>query len=435
MPSPLLMAPPGTVKSFSRNSPGNQHAFGRIIRRPKRSYVSLLHFITAIPLDVRRGSGCYVGTRTLVNAVLDAGIGVDMVTPRIHTPVYTATRILFNETLRWRTFPGDATIGIDADGYSIAGRKKSLPHVACIKGVLADATRFEQGATRLSMALQSRLEAKHAQRADLVITISQYCAKRLADLYGVKNSVVVPELIDLDSWQNLFRANPTAPDPRAFTILCVCRFYPRKRVEVLLRSAALLRDRIPQFELRIVGNGPENARLRQIASDLRLESSVRWLGDVNRETLAAEYGRSDVFCLPSVQEGFGIVFLEAMAAGKPIVAARAAAVPEVVRDGILVEPENPEALAEALLTLFRDPDLRNSLGSAGARRVEEFEMHRVAALFLRQIAKVAKLAPIESDSDAAPQSPHRSPTGLPLHSETTAVRPGGPASTQPSRLP
>jgi glycosyltransferase involved in cell wall biosynthesis len=61
--------------------------------------------------------------------------------------------------------------------------------------------------------------------------------------------------------------------------------------------------------------------------DLRLESSVRWLGDVNRETLAAEYGRCDVFCLPSVQEGFGIVFLEAMAAGKPIVAARAAAVP------------------------------------------------------------------------------------------------------------
>jgi glycosyltransferase involved in cell wall biosynthesis len=261
--------------------------------------------------------------------------------------------------------------------------------------VLADATRFERGGTRLSMALQSRLEAKHAQRADLVVTISQYCAKRLEELYGVTNSVVVPELIDLNSWRSLFRANPAVPDPRAFSVLCVCRFYPRKRVEVLLRSAALLRERIPHFELRIVGNGPENARLRQIASDLRLESSIRWLGDVDMETLAAEYGRCDVFCLPSVQEGFGIVFLEAMAAGKPIVAARAAAVPEVVRDGILVEPENPEALAEALLTLYRDPDLRNSLGSAGARRVEEFEMHRVAALFLR---RVAKLVPIEQQT-------------------------------------
>jgi glycosyltransferase involved in cell wall biosynthesis len=311
-----------------------------------------------------------------------------MVTPRIHTPVYTATRILFNETLRWRTFNGEATIGIDADGYNIAGKRTSLPHIACIKGVLGDATRFEQGATRMSMALQSRLEAKHARRADLVVTVSQYCVRRLEELYGVRNAVVVPELIDLNKWRTLFRASPAVPDPRTFTILSVCRFYPRKRLEVLLRSTALLRDRIPQLELRIVGNGPERAKLRQISSELHLESTVRWLGDVNMKMLAAEYGRSNVFCLPSVQEGFGIVFLEAMAAGKPIVAARAAAVPEVVRDGILVEPENPEALAEALLTLYREPDLRNSLGSAGARRVEEFEMHRVAALFVQQAMKL-----------------------------------------------
>jgi glycosyltransferase involved in cell wall biosynthesis len=372
--------------------------------------VSLLHFITAIPWNVRQGSGCYVGTRALVEALRHTGIGVDMVTPRIHTPVYTATRILFNETLRWRSFPGDAVVGIDADGYSIAGKRNSLPHIACIKGVLADATRFEQGGTRLSMAVQSRLEAKHARRADLVVTVSQYCARRLEELYGVKNAVVVPELIDLDSWRNLFRANPAVPEPRTFTVLCVCRFYPRKRVEVLLRSAALLRDRIPQFELRIVGNGPERARLRQIASDLRLESSVRWLGDVNMQTLAAEYLRSTVFCLPSVQEGFGIVFLEAMAAGKPIVAARAAAVPEVVRDGILVESENPEALAEALLTLYREPDLRSSLGSAGARRVEEFEMRRVAALFLRQVAKIVprnlcRLSGLQTEDGNRPVSP------------------------------
>jgi glycosyltransferase involved in cell wall biosynthesis len=383
------VAPPGTVKSFSRNSPGNQHAFDRIIRRRLQARdVSLLHFITAIPWNVRGGSGCYVGTRVLAEALRQAGIGVEMVTPRLHTPIYTATRILFNETLRWRDFPGDATIGIDVDGYRIAGRRNSLPHIACIKGVLADATRFERGATRLSMELQSRLEAKHARRADLVVTISQYCAGRLEELYGITNAAVVPELIDLDSWRSLFRANPAIPDPQTFSILCVCRFYPRKRVEVLLQSAALLRDRIPEIKLRVVGNGPENARLRQIASDLRLESSVCWLGDVNLQTLAVEYGRCDVFCLPSVQEGFGIVFLEAMAAGKPIVAARAAAVPEVVCDGILVEPDNPEALAEALLMLYREPDVRGSLGSAGVRRVEEFEMHRVAALFLRQAAKV-----------------------------------------------
>ena len=350
--------------------------------------MSLLNFITAIPWNVQGGSGCYVGTRTLIDALRTAGIGVDMVTPRIHAPVYAATRILFNETLRCRTFDGDATIGIDADGYTIPRKKNSPPHIACIKGVLGDATRFERGPTRLSMALQSRLEAKHAKRADLVITVSDYCARQLEDLYGVRGAVVVPELIDLAAWRNLFSAASAIPDPRIFTILSVCRFYPRKRMDILLRSAVLLRDRIPQLELRIVGDGPERQKLQQLASDLQIESIVRWLGDVDMPTLAAEYKRSDVFCLPSSQEGFGIVFLEAMAAQKPIVAARVAAVPEVVRDGILVEPENPEAFAEALHTLYREPDLRNSLASAASRRVEEFEMHRVAALFLRQVAKL-----------------------------------------------
>ena len=73
---------------------------------------------------------------------------------------------------------------------------------------------------------------------------------------------------------------------------------------------------------------------------------IHWVGDIPMARLAEEYNRCDVFCLPSAQEGFGIVFLEAMAAGKPIVAARVAAVPEVVRNGILVEPDNQEALAD-----------------------------------------------------------------------------------------
>jgi glycosyltransferase involved in cell wall biosynthesis len=112
------------------------------------------------------------------------------------------------------------------------------------------------------------------------------------------------------------------------------------------------------------------------------------MGDIGRNALAAEYTRADVFCLPSIQEGFGIVFLEAMAAGKPIVAARAAAVPEVVRHGLLVEPTNPEALAEAMFRLYRDPDLRHSLGSAASADVEQFEMRRIAKRFLTEVATV-----------------------------------------------
>jgi glycosyltransferase involved in cell wall biosynthesis len=116
---------------------------------------------------------------------------------------------------------------------------------------------------------------------------------------------------------------------------------------------------------------------------------VRWLGDASINTLAEEYNRADVFCLPSSQEGFGIVFLEAMAAGKPIVGTRAAAVPEVVRSGILVEPDDPEAMAEAILRYYRDPDLRYRMGEAGRDDVRQFDMNRVAAQFLAEISKVA----------------------------------------------
>lgn len=349
----------------------------------------MLQFITAIPLNVERGSGCYIGIRTLAEGLRQLGTQVEMVTPRIVTPIYTATRILFNESLRRRSFKGKATVGFDADGYTIAGKRNAPPHVACIKGVLADAVRFEKGPTRASMALQASLEAKHARRADLVITISRYCAERLEHFYGVKNAVIVPELIDLRAWRDLFRANPAVRKPNKFTVFSVCRFYPRKRLDVLLRAAAQLRRAIPELEIRIAGNGPERGKLRRLCYELHLGSTIKWLGDVSMSTLAREYNAADIFCLPSVQEGFGIVFLEAMAAGKPIVAARAAAVPEVVRNGLLFEPDNPEALVEAILRLYRNPELCESLRSSGLHDVEQFEMHRVAGQFLSQIVKVA----------------------------------------------
>jgi glycosyltransferase involved in cell wall biosynthesis len=344
-------------------------------------------FITAIPLNVWKGSGCFVGIKTLAKGIRALGGEVNFVTPRLHLPVYAAERVLFNHSLRYREFLSrDTLVGFDADGYSIAGRRSSL-HIASIKGVMADVLPYESGGTGLSMAFQAHLEKLHAQRADVVVTPSRYCATRLDDLYRVRNAVVIPELIDLEMWRDLLSRNPAPASPKnRFVVLCVCRFYSRKRVQVLLRAAAALRARIPELEVRIVGGGPEGVRLRHLWRELRLESTVRWLGDVTAAQLASEYNSADVFCLPSIQEGFGIVFLEAMAAGKPIVAARASAVPEVVRHGLLVEPESVDALADAIEKLYGDSVLRSSLAEHGKRDVERFEMRHVARRFMEMAA-------------------------------------------------
>jgi glycosyltransferase involved in cell wall biosynthesis len=382
------MTPPGTVNSFIKNSPGAQHEL-RTACLQLWSNMTSLEFITAIPWSVRRGSGCYVATRTLMEGIRRQGVRVSTTRPSFTRPAYTITRLLFNESLRWRAFDASATIGIDLDGYAVPRRRKSPPHIACIKGVLGDAVPFETGPTRASLAMQAWFEAKHARRADLVITISRYCAERLEDLYGIRKAVIVPELIDLRRWQNLLQANPASADPGRFTVFCVCRLYPRKRVEILVQAAAVLRREIPNLSIRIAGNGPEYRRLQRLSAELNVQRTVEWLGNVGLGRLAQEYNRADVFCLPSVQEGFGIVFLEAMAAGRPIVATRAAAIPEVVQDGILVEPDNPEALADAIVHLYRDPHLRDSLGAAGRQNVQKFDMPRVVARFLSEVSKVA----------------------------------------------
>jgi glycosyltransferase involved in cell wall biosynthesis len=166
----------------------------------------------------------------------------------------------------------------------------------------------------------------------------------------------------------------------------------------LLRAVAELKPRIPQLHVRIAGEGPECKALERLQRSLGLAEQVSWLGTLNREGLAREYDRCDVFCLPSVQEGFGIVLLEAMAAARPIVAARAAAVPEVVPHALLVEPDNQQSLAAGIETLYRQPELRRSIAAAGAAAVQQFDAPRVARQFLtelEQLAVPAEAAPLQ----------------------------------------
>nr|WP_156612149.1 glycosyltransferase [Auraticoccus cholistanensis] len=149
-------------------------------------------------------------------------------------------------------------------------------------------------------------------------------------------------------------------------VLFVGRLDPEKRVDELLRAFALLPRDLPA-RLEIVGRGSCSDSLRTMAEELGVGWRVDFRGVVTDAELEEAYGRSDVFCMPGVAELQSIVTLEAMATGRPVVAADAMALPHLVepgRNGFLFTPGDVRGLAGHLETLLRDPELRRRMGAA-----------------------------------------------------------------------
>ena len=305
------------------------------------------------------------------------------------TGFHTLDRWLYNAGIALRPpRDTDLVLGVDLDGFLWA-RRRTLPFVASLKGIIADELKNERGRVRALLAVQARWERRNVARADLVVVTSRYSAEVARREYGVppERLAVVPEPIDLEVWDDQFWRASRRPRG-APVVLCVARAYPRKRIQDLMRAAAVLRARVPGIQVRVVGRGPEWPALSQLHAELGLGDSVALLGDLTRERLAEEYVNASVFCLPSVQEGFGIVFLEAMAAELPVVACRVAAVPEVVLDGItglLTAPREPDTLAGQIERLIADPALARRLGREGRRRAAGFTPRHVAERFLSAV--------------------------------------------------
>jgi glycosyltransferase involved in cell wall biosynthesis len=348
---------------------------------------SRVAFVTSTPFNVAGGSGTYVGISQIARALRDRNIWVEMLLPTWWSPSFTLKRFLFNLSVarQLRGVRYDWVVGYDLDGFHY-GRVKSAPYVASIKGVIADELTNERGITRAMLRIQAALERLAVHRADVVVATSQYSRSRIVEAYGIpaEKIIIVPELIDLRSWEEGVReaAEIQSDSP---VILTVAHMYPRKNLGILMEAYARLRDAGISFQGWVVGEGPCRSAWEHHRDFLDLRKQVTFLGTIPRRALMERYRRADVFCLPSRQEGFGIVFLEAMACGKPVVAARVSAVPETVVDGetgLLVDPNDSEALARALAVLLSDPKRRRVLGEAGRRRVEQYRADRVAEAFL-----------------------------------------------------
>jgi glycosyltransferase involved in cell wall biosynthesis len=164
--------------------------------------------------------------------------------------------------------------------------------------------------------------------------------------------------------------------PGALVIGFVGRFVEWKGVLTVAEAWKRVVRALPDAHLALVGEGEMEAEMRALLADV---DRVQWVGF--RRDVPSIMRSLDVLAFPSTMEGFGLAAVEAMAASVPVVGARAAALPEVLNDGVeglLIPPRDPAALADALLRLGRDPELRQRMGRLGQARVErQFSLDRM----------------------------------------------------------
>jgi glycosyltransferase involved in cell wall biosynthesis len=150
--------------------------------------------------------------------------------------------------------------------------------------------------------------------------------------------------------------------------------------DLVIEALAEVRQEVPGIHLYVALKVPSGHALRKAVSALGLEDNVTFVGHLSTQEYRSLLRPVDLLIMPSRQEAFGVVFLEAMALGKPIAATRTGGIPEVVEDGrngILVEPEAGE-IAQAILRLYRDEDLRRRLSQNNLRDVARYDWSVIA---------------------------------------------------------
>ena len=217
-----------------------------------------------------------------------------------------------------------------------------------------------------------------------IIAVSPQCKRKLQGL-GIRSDLitVIPNGIDL----KLFDSTQTDQVP--YQILYVGRLVHFKHVDTLVRAFAEVVKGIPEASLKIVGDGPENSNLRQMSNRLGLQEKITFTGVTpTYEAAARHFKESAIFVLPSTVEGESIAVKEAMAAKLPVIAmkVKGSGVLSLIQDGvngILLEPNQPSALAGALIELLRNDNKRERMGASARKSVERYDWTVMSQRILR----------------------------------------------------
>ncbi len=154
-------------------------------------------------------------------------------------------------------------------------------------------------------------------------------------------------------------------------IVCVARLAPMKGQDTLIRAIALLTDDLPEVRAEFVGDGPQRSNYERLAQQLGVADRCTFVGHVPHDEVLARMAAATVCVMPTRSEAFGLVNIEAMAVGTPVVASQVGGIPEIIRDGqdgFLVPPDDPQALADRLRLLLTDPALRARMSQSARQR-------------------------------------------------------------------
>ncbi len=231
----------------------------------------------------------------------------------------------------------------------------------------------------------------------LPVSISQEVANTVRAVYGqdiytpvIYNGIPTGRFVSKNGWNG-------PKKEKEVTLLHVGRFAPPKNHLLLIEVFAQALKDYPKMRLWLVGDGPLRPEVERVVEKKGLSDKVFFLGI--RDDVPKLLAESDVFILPSDWEGVPLTVLEAMAAGKPVIATAVGGVPELVENGvtgILVPPHNSKALAQGILRLAKDPDLRQRMGKAAQERaLERFDIARTAreyeALYLKLLQECGRV--------------------------------------------
>jgi glycosyltransferase involved in cell wall biosynthesis len=213
------------------------------------------------------------------------------------------------------------------------------------------------------------------RRGTLFLAVSEFIRSRLIQNGFPPDRVVMHHNgVDVDAF------TPGAHEADALTILSVVGVSLKKGMEYLIKAFARIAGEVPEARLAIAGDGPLRPSLERLTSDCGLRARVAFRGSLSHRAVAAAMQNASIFCQPSVtaadgdSEGMPTTVLEAASTARPLVGTRHSGIPEVIVDGttgFLVPERDVAALADRLLSLLKNAELRNRMGQAGRRRVEE----------------------------------------------------------------